>query len=70
MVVVVNNKLQFIYYIIKSVFSTGANISKEKDKNNDAVMSGLFVGTIVSFIIFSITLLNIDNFIWVLWFKF
>lgn len=66
MVVVVNNKLQFIYYIIKSVFSTGANISKEKDKNNDAVMSGLFVGTIVSFIIFSITLLNIDNFIWVL----
>ncbi|MBO5183982.1 MAG: hypothetical protein J6B64_06310 [Bacilli bacterium] len=64
--VVVNNKLQFIYYIIKSVFSTGANISKEKDKNNDAVMSGLFVGTIVSFIIFSITLLNIDNFIWVL----
>ena len=66
MVVVVNNKLQFIYYIIKSVFSTGANISKEKDKNNDAVMSGLFVGTIVSFIIFSIALLNIDNFIWVL----
>lgn len=64
--VVVNNKLQFIYYIIKSVFSTGANISKEKDKNNDAVMSGLFVGTIVSFIIFSIALLNIDNFIWVL----
>lgn len=64
--VVVNNKLQFIYYIIKSVFSTGANISKEKDKNNNAVMSGLFVGTIVSFIIFSIALLNIDNFIWVL----
>mgnify|MGYP001705107508 FL=1 len=70
MVVVVNNKLQFIYYIIKSVFSTGANISKEKDKNNDAVMSGLFIGTIVSFIIFNIILLNIDNFIWVLWFKF
>lgn len=66
MVVVVNNKLQFIYYIIKSVFSTGANISKEKDKNNDAVMSGLFIGTIVSFIIFNIILLNIDNFIWVL----
>ena len=66
MVVVVNNKLQFIYYIKKSVFSTGANISKEKDKNNNAVMSGLFVGTIVSFIIFSIALLNIDNFIWVL----
>ena len=29
--------LQFIYYILKSVFSTGANISKEKDKNENAV---------------------------------
>ena len=58
--------LQFIWALMKSIFATGANISKEKDKNNDAVMSGLFVGTIVSFIIFSITLLNIDNFIWVL----
>lgn len=55
--------LQFIYYILKSIFSTGANISKEKDKNNNAVMSGLIVGTIVSFIIFSIVLLNVDKYI-------
>lgn len=55
--------LQFIYYIIKSIFSTGANISKEKDKNKDAVMSGLILGTIVSIIIFTIILLNIDNYI-------
>lgn len=55
--------LQFIYYIIKSIFSTGANISKEKDKNKDAVMSGLMLGTIVSIIIFTGILLNVDNYI-------
>lgn len=55
--------LQFIYYIIKSIFSTGANISKEKDKNKDAVMSGLVLGTIVSIIIFTVILLNVDNYI-------
>ncbi len=55
--------LQFIYYIIKSIFSTGANISKEKDKNENAVMSGLILGTIVSIIIFTIILLNVDNYI-------
>lgn len=55
--------LQFIYYIIKSIFSTGANISKEKDKNKDAVMSGLVLETIVSIIIFTIILLNVDNYI-------
>ena len=55
--------LQFIYYIIKSIFSTGANISKEKDKNENAVMSGLVLGTIVSIIIFTIILLNVDSYI-------
>ena len=55
--------LQFIYYIIKSIFSTGANISKEKDKNKDAVMSGLILGTVVSIIIFTVILLNVDNYI-------
>ena len=55
--------LQFIYYIIKSIFSTGANINKEKDKNEDAVMSGLILGTIISIIIFIVILLNVDNYI-------
>ena len=55
--------LQFIYYIIKSIFSTGANISKEKDKNENAVMSGLVLGTIISIIIFMMILLNVDNYI-------
>ena len=55
--------LQFIYFILKSVFSTGANISKEKDNNENAVMSGLLIGSIVSTIIFAIVLLNIENYI-------
>ncbi len=55
--------IQFIYYILKSVFSTGANICKEKDKNKNAVMSGMIIGTIVSIIIFAILLFNIDNYI-------
>lgn len=55
--------IQFIYYIIKSIFSTGANISKEKDKNPDAVMSGIAVGIVVAFIVFSLILLNIDYYI-------
>ena len=55
--------LQFIYYILRSIFSTGANINKEKDNNKNAVMSGVIIGTIVSIIIFSIILINIDNYI-------
>ena len=55
--------LQFIYYILKSIFSTGANINKEKDNNQNAVMSGMVIGTIISIIIFSIILINIDNYI-------
>lgn len=55
--------IQFIYYIIKSIFSTGANISKEKDKNKDVVMSGLLIGTISSFIIYGFILFNIDSYI-------
>lgn len=55
--------LQFISYIIKSVFSTGANISQEKDKEENAVMSGLLLGTVISFFIFALILFNIDNYI-------
>lgn len=55
--------LQFISYIIKAVFSIGANISKEKDKDENAVMSGLLLGTVISFFIFALILFNIDNYI-------
>ena len=30
--------LQFIWAMLKSIFGTGANISKEKDKDEDAVL--------------------------------
>ena len=55
--------LQFIYYIFKSIFSTGANISKEKDNNKDAVMSGLFIGSILATITFTLIALNVDSYI-------
>lgn len=55
--------LQYIYYIIRSIFSTGASISKEKEHNEDAVMSGLVVGTFIAIIIFTIILFNVNNYI-------
>ena len=55
--------IQFIWYILKSIFSTGANISKEKDKNNNAVMSGIIIGSMVAFIIFGFIVINIDKYI-------
>lgn len=55
--------LQFIWYILKSIFSTGANISKEKDKNNNAVMSGIVLGSIIVFIIFGLIVINIEKYI-------
>ena len=35
--------IQFIWAILKNIFSNGANISKQKDKNPNAVMSGLLL---------------------------
>lgn len=55
--------IQFIYGMFKSVFSTGANISKEKDKNENAVMSGLIIGSIVGLIVFGFIVINIDSYI-------
>lgn len=55
--------IQFIWYILKSIFSTGANISKEKDKNNNAVMSGIVVGSIIAFLIFGFIVINIEQYI-------
>lgn len=55
--------IQFIWYMLKSIFSIGANINKEKDKNNDAVMSGIILGIIFAFLISLFLLLNIDSYI-------
>lgn len=45
------------------MFGTGANISKEKDKNENAVLSGMIIGIIVGFIIFGFIALNIESYI-------
>lgn len=55
--------IQFIYYILTSVFSTGANISKEKDKNDNATLTGMILGIIVGLIIFGFIIINIESYI-------
>lgn len=55
--------LQFIWALMKSIFATGANISKEKDKNNNAVLSGMTIGMIVGLIVFGIFAINVRKYI-------
>lgn len=55
--------LQYIYYIINSPLAIGANISKIKDRNKNAVMSGMLVGIVLALGIFGLVLLNIDPYI-------
>lgn len=55
--------IQFIWAMMKSIFGTGANISKEKDKNENAVLSGMALGTIIGFIVFGFIVLNIESYI-------
>lgn len=55
--------LQFIWALMKSIFATGANISKEKDKNNNAVLSGMTIGMVVGFIVFGILAINLRKYI-------
>ncbi len=55
--------IQFIWAMMKSIFGTGANISKEKDKNENAVLSGMTLGTIIGFVVFGFIVLNIESYI-------
>ena len=55
--------LQFIYSLIKSIFGISPNICKEKEKNQNIVMSGIICGIIVGFIVFGLFVLNVDNYI-------
>ena len=55
--------IQFIWLMLKSIFATGANITKEKDKNNNSVLSGMTLGIIISGIIFGIFAINIEKYI-------
>ena len=55
--------IQFIYALMKSIFGVGANISKEKDKDKNVVMSGIVLGIIIGFIVFGFIAINVDNYI-------
>lgn len=55
--------IQYIYYIIWSVFGVGANISKIRDRNKHAVMSGLVLGVFATILIFGGILTHVDSYI-------
>lgn len=55
--------IQFIWYIMKSIFSTGANISKEKDNNKHATLTGMTLGIIIGFFVFGFIAINIESYI-------
>lgn len=55
--------IQFVWSMLKSIFGTGANISKEKDKNENAVLSGMTLGIIVGFFVFGFLAINIESYI-------
>lgn len=55
--------IQFILTMLKSIFSVGANISKEKDKDKYAVGNGFLAAIIIGFIIYGLLLINIENYI-------
>lgn len=55
--------IQFIWLLMKSIFGTGANICKEKEKNKNSVLSGMTLGTIIGFIVFGFIAVKIESFI-------
>lgn len=55
--------IQFVWAILKQFFGTGANIRKEKEKNQNSVWNSIFWGTIISFMIFSIPFIFANQYI-------
>lgn len=55
--------IQFIWLLMKSIFGTGANICKEKEKNENSVLSGMTLGTIIGFIVFGFIAVKIESYI-------
>lgn len=48
---------------MKSIFGTGANICKEKEKNENSVLSGMTLGIITGFVVFGFIALNVESYI-------
>ena len=55
--------LQFIWLLLKSIFGTGSNISKQIDQDENAVLSGMTSGTIIGFIVFGLFALDLKSYI-------
>ena len=55
--------VQFIMLSLKSIFATGANISKYKDKNENAIESGIMAGLVIGAVVFGLFVMNIDKYI-------
>lgn len=55
--------IQFIWLLFKTIFGTAANIKREKDKNENAVYSGIVMGTVLAAVIFGIFAIFIDPYI-------
>ena len=55
--------IQWVFMVIVSLFATGANIRKEKEKDENAVWNSIFWGTIFAIVIFSIPLVFVDEYI-------
>lgn len=55
--------IQFICAMMRSIFATGANISKEIEKDENQVLSGMTLGIIVGAIIFGIIAINVEDYI-------
>ena len=54
---------QFLWLILKAIFSSGANIKHEKEKNQNAVLSGMTLGIVVSTILFGTLAIFVDEYI-------
>jgi len=55
--------MQCLYGVIVSIFGVGANVSLYKNNNKKASNNGIFYGTIVSVIIFSLIAVNASSYI-------
>lgn len=55
--------LQYIYGCIRSPFAVGANINKVRDKNQNATMSGLVIGIILTLLIYGFVLANLNSYL-------
>lgn len=55
--------IQFIYYMLKAIFSVGANICRQKENDEYAVGNGFIITIILGFFIYGFIAINIDNYI-------